>query len=432
MSEPVEIRNIVEAALLASGRPLKVDELVALFQGSALQVDRAAVRSALRELGDSFEDRAVELIEVSSGYRIQVRATYASWIGLLWAEKPAKYSRALLETLALIAYRQPATRGEIEDIRGVGVSSSIMKTLQEREWVRVLGHREVPGRPALYGTTRTFLDDFNLRGLEDLPPLAEVRDIDRFHSDLFAAPGSDATPTVDTGDASAEDEHELDAAADDTTVVADGDTFAGDSEHDPDSSTSDLDTVAEAGSPAIEEEHESDALEDDKAVAGNPDESSVDDDHESASPANGAHSGTDVGVSTAENEYESDSRSDDVATATDADTPDLDDGGESGSSADDAPSATDADASAAEDEDRPSLLGAEAADDETISTGIKTSAADIENVVLDDDVASPRDTVADAPDDGTSETFDATQRTSESPQTPASLADPDTDHGSAS
>lgn len=185
MSDNAEIRNILEAALLASGRPLKLDELVDLFDESSHTVDRNDVRVTLRAISEGLEGSATELVEVASGHRIQVRAEYAPWIGRLWAERPAKYSRALLETLALIAYRQPVTRGEIEDIRGVSVSASIMKTLQEREWVRVLGHREVPGRPALYGTTRDFLDDFNLRGLEDLPPLAEVRDIDRFHDDMF-------------------------------------------------------------------------------------------------------------------------------------------------------------------------------------------------------------------------------------------------------
>ncbi len=200
MSEDAKVKSIIEAALFASGRPLKLDELTNLFQESSMPVDRAEVRVALRELGEALEDRAIELVEVASGYRLQVRADYATWIARLWEERPAKYSRALLETLALIAYRQPVTRGEIEDIRGVTVSTSIMKTLQERDWIRTLGYREVPGRPALYGTTRTFLDDFNLRGLEDLPPLAEVRDIDKFHGDLFPEQGVGTPVTTPDSD----------------------------------------------------------------------------------------------------------------------------------------------------------------------------------------------------------------------------------------
>jgi segregation and condensation protein B len=224
MSKDTDLNLIVEAALLASGRPLKVDELVALFTDSAMAVDRAAVRIALREIGEALEARSVELVEVASGYRIQVRAAYAAWISGLWTDRPPRYSRALLETLALIAYRQPATRGEIEDIRGVSVSASIMKTLQEREWVRVLGHREVPGRPALYGTTKTFLDDFNLRGLEDLPPLADVRDIDRFHGDLFPDTGAakaaagEGTQATDAAEEAADD-----TTGQDTTGSTDAD-----------------------------------------------------------------------------------------------------------------------------------------------------------------------------------------------------------------
>lgn len=197
------LENVVEVLLLASGRALKIEEIVELMSESAIDADRAAVRSALESLGEQWQERGLELREVASGFRLQVRPEYSPWLSRLWAERPARYSRALLETLALIAYRQPITRGEIEDVRGVSVSANIVKTLLEREWVRVLGHREVPGRPAIYGTTRTFLDDFNLTGLEDLPPLAEVRDIDRFHGDLFneisAPPVVDGTPADSAG-----------------------------------------------------------------------------------------------------------------------------------------------------------------------------------------------------------------------------------------
>ncbi len=190
----VELKNVVEAALLAGGRPLTVDNLMELFVQDESPPERAEVRAALQSLKEDWQDRGLELVQVSSGFRLQVRIDYAPWMRGLWAERPARYSRALLETLSIIAYRQPITRGEIEDIRGVGVSTSIMKTLLEREWVRLLGHREVPGRPAMYGTTRKFLDHFNLRSLESLPPLAEIRDLERIHADLFGAdvPGPQA------------------------------------------------------------------------------------------------------------------------------------------------------------------------------------------------------------------------------------------------
>ncbi|MFT5391943.1 MAG: segregation and condensation protein B [Gammaproteobacteria bacterium] len=150
---------------------------------------RAQVRVALGALAHDCAERGVDLVEVASGYRYQVKASHSHWVSRLHAERPTRYSRALLETLALVAYRQPVTRGEIEDIRGVGVSSSIMKTLHEREWIRVLGHREVPGRPAMYGTTGKFLDDFNLQRLDQLPPLAEIRELENLHADLFPGGG---------------------------------------------------------------------------------------------------------------------------------------------------------------------------------------------------------------------------------------------------
>ena len=177
----------VEAALLAAGRALSVEELVALFEEEAVPPTRREIRDSIEALRELWEGRALELAEVSSGFRMQVRASHSRWMTRLWAERPPRYTRALLETLALIAYRQPITRGQIEDVRGVSVSTSIVKTLLEREWVRVVGHREVPGRPALYGTTRTFLDHFNLKSLEELPALQEVRDIEGMVPDLFRA-----------------------------------------------------------------------------------------------------------------------------------------------------------------------------------------------------------------------------------------------------
>lgn len=178
-----QIKNIIEAALLAAGRPLRRDEMQMLF-GMAEAPDNASLDAALQILQDEYAARGIELKEVASGWRVQVKQDYAPWIGLLWEERPARYSRALLETLALIAYRQPITRGEIEDIRGVAVSTHIIKTLQEREWVRVVGHRDVPGRPAMYATTRQFLDYFHLKTLDELPSLAELRDIDSITAGL--------------------------------------------------------------------------------------------------------------------------------------------------------------------------------------------------------------------------------------------------------
>ena len=154
----------VEAALLAAGRPVPIDEFISMFEGREDAPDRSAVREAVAALEERWAGRAIEVSEVASGYRAQIRKEYSQSIAALWQERPPRYSRALLETLALIAYRQPISRGEIEEVRGVSVSSSIMKTLLEREWVRVVGHREVPGRPALFGTTRHFLDTFNLKG----------------------------------------------------------------------------------------------------------------------------------------------------------------------------------------------------------------------------------------------------------------------------
>jgi segregation and condensation protein B len=184
---PEALRNVLEAAMLAAGRALSLDDFLALFEGSPEAPDRESLRAALDALGASLAERPLELVQVASGYRLQVRQEYSLWLGGLFSERPPRYSRALLETLALIAYRQPVTRGEIEEVRGVAVSSNIIKTLMEREWIRVLGHREVPGRPALYGTTREFLDHFGLRGLDGLPELAEIRDLDRLEPDLFSA-----------------------------------------------------------------------------------------------------------------------------------------------------------------------------------------------------------------------------------------------------
>ncbi|MFZ0468758.1 MAG: SMC-Scp complex subunit ScpB [Thiogranum sp.] len=191
------IKHIVESVLLAAGKPLDLDQLLAVF-GDGEKPEREDIREAVTALQQDYAERGIELVEVASGYRIQVSQVMEPWVSRLTEEKPTRYSRALLETLALVAYRQPITRGEIEDIRGVSVSSSIMKTLQEREWVRVVGHRDVPGRPAMYGTTRQFLDYFNLNGLDDLPTLMELRDIDTINAELdLELPGQEHGPGDD-------------------------------------------------------------------------------------------------------------------------------------------------------------------------------------------------------------------------------------------
>ncbi len=169
------LKAILEGALFAAGGPLSLEQLQSLF-GEEECPERMALAATLAELAEDYGGRGIEIAQVAGGYRVQVRAEVAPWVARLWDEKATRYSRALLETLALIAYRQPITRGEIEDIRGVAVTTQIVKTLIEREWIRVVGHRDVPGRPALYATTRRFLDYFGLRSLNDLPPLSEIRD----------------------------------------------------------------------------------------------------------------------------------------------------------------------------------------------------------------------------------------------------------------
>ena len=183
---PEDLKRVIEAALLAAGRPLTPEDIIALFEESGDPPQRREVQDALAALSAEWEGRALELVEVSSGFRLQVRKEFSLWMGRLWAERPPRYSRALMETLALIAYRQPITRGEIEDVRGVSVSPNIIRTLLEREWIRVVGRREVPGRPELFGTTKLFLDDFGLKALDELPTLAEIRDLDQHPQDLFA------------------------------------------------------------------------------------------------------------------------------------------------------------------------------------------------------------------------------------------------------
>lgn len=177
LSDPKDLASLLEALLLASGKPMSMERMAELFD-EAERPAPALLRKALEVLEKSCKGRAFELKQVASGYRLQVRERFSPWVGRLWEERPQRYSRALLETLVLIAYRQPITRGEIEEIRGVAVNSQIVKTLLEREWVRVVGHRDVPGRPAMFATTRQFLDHFNLKSLDELPPLAVLREME--------------------------------------------------------------------------------------------------------------------------------------------------------------------------------------------------------------------------------------------------------------
>jgi segregation and condensation protein B len=189
------VKNVIEAALLAAGRPLSMDELVGVFDERD-ESSSEEVRTALAALTAEYETRGLELLEVASGYRIQIRAAVAQPVSRLWQERPAKYSRALLETLALIAYRQPITRGEIEQIRGVAVNPNIIKTLLERSWIRVVGHRDVPGKPELLGTTRDFLDYFSLKKLDDLPTLSQLKELEDLRVQL-TLPGAEPQVAVE-------------------------------------------------------------------------------------------------------------------------------------------------------------------------------------------------------------------------------------------
>ena len=222
------INRIVEAALLAANQPLALAQLHAVFPEDA-PAPPGSVEAALEQLAQACADRGVELVEVASGFRYQVKAEVHGWVARLWTERKTRYTRATLETLALIAYRQPITRGEIEQVRGVAVSTNIIQALEEREWIRVIGHRDVPGKPALFGTTRTFLDYFGLKRLDELPPLSELKDIGELEPQLaldpdmapapagIAAPGDAGNPVPDAVD----DDSAADASTDASIDIAD-------------------------------------------------------------------------------------------------------------------------------------------------------------------------------------------------------------------
>ncbi|MEM7539974.1 MAG: SMC-Scp complex subunit ScpB [Pseudomonadota bacterium] len=202
-----EMKFALEAVLMTADTPLSVDKLQKILAGDAKTVERDAVKKAIDALREDYAARAIEIAEVANGFRVQSRAEYAQWVNRQWEQRKPRYSRALMETLAIIAYRQPITRGEIENIRGVAVSTNIVRTLMEREWVRIVGHRDVPGRPAIYATSKEFLDYFGLKSLEQLPSLAELRDFDDMHPDLFKdVPAPEENGAEDAGQDGESDE----------------------------------------------------------------------------------------------------------------------------------------------------------------------------------------------------------------------------------
>ena len=263
-----KLKNILEAVLLAADRTLTVMHLESLFELDEERPTRDEIRKALHEMAEDYENRGYELKQVASGFRLQVRQEFAHWVGRLWEERPAKYTRALLETMSLIAYRQPITRGEIEEVRGVSVSSNIIKTLMERDWIKVLGHKDVPGKPTLYGSTKEFLDYFNLKSLDQLPTLAEIKDLDSIHPELEL--DDDAAEGEATGEiAENVGEVEAEAQADDDNdtgiEAANDDSSQDDSSHDGTAAESEDETIlaeAEDGeAAAVAEETEVDAEE---------------------------------------------------------------------------------------------------------------------------------------------------------------------------
>lgn len=251
--EAVLLKKIIEGALMAAGKPLSVKQLLDLFSpGESAELDlvekteeeqpsKEEILATLEDIQSECQGRGYELKEVGSGWRFQVVEETAHWVGRLWEEKPQRYSRALLETLALIAYRQPITRGDIESIRGVAVSSNIIKTLSEREWVKVVGHRDVPGRPALYATTKEFLDYFNLKSLDELPSLKEIKDLDKLGDQLDFGVAGDA-------------EAESDAEVTNNTAEANDTTEAQDDSETSDSKVAPLFSTAESEEPDDEVE----------------------------------------------------------------------------------------------------------------------------------------------------------------------------------
>jgi segregation and condensation protein B len=247
MNERQHLDQILEAALLAAGEPLSTERLESLFDDHERPA-RRDMKEALTRLGERLESGALELIETASGFQLRIRQRLSPWVSRLWDERPQRYSRALLETLALIAYRQPVTRGDIEEVRGVAVSSSIMRTLSERGWIRVVGQRDVPGRPSVYATTRAFLDDFGLKTLDGLPPMHELKDFEARFNELEQS--ADASAAAGDG-ASSDDE-----ASREAPPAGDDETSAGDAAEEAASPAQQDGALApQAGATAPDDEH---------------------------------------------------------------------------------------------------------------------------------------------------------------------------------
>ena len=217
--ESQHLKNIIEAAMLAAGGPLSIDQLKALFGDEDEGPEKKEIRDVIKALQDEYADRGIEVREVASGFRIQVRENMGQHLTKLWEERPPRYTRALMETLAIIAYRQPVTRGDIEEIRGVAVSSNIIRTLLERDWIKVVGHRDVPGKPAMFGTTRFFLDYFGLKKLDDLPPLAELAELEPVSVQLELGT-ADQEPPAEGDEGNAPDAEAQAATTDDAAPEA--------------------------------------------------------------------------------------------------------------------------------------------------------------------------------------------------------------------
>ena len=248
-----QLKNIIESVIYASDQPMDINQLMSLFSEEQ-QPGRDAIKAAIESLQEECDARSIELKEVKTGFRFQVKQDYAEWVSKLWEEKPARYSRASLETLALIAYRQPITRSEIEEVRGVSVSSQIIKAFIERDWVKVVGHRDVPGKPALYATTKGFFEYFNLKSLEDLPSLAEIRDIDSINEKLDLnmpgeAPESDG---LDENEA-ANDSDKLDAEVIDVNSVNEAEIQETDEDQDDYESIEEVSDIADSEDELVDE-----------------------------------------------------------------------------------------------------------------------------------------------------------------------------------
>ena len=297
-------KQIIEGLLMAAGKPLPMSKIAEVFEDRE-RPEPEELKAVLKEIEQDCEARGFELKQVASGYRFQVKQQFSEWVGKLWEEKPQRYSRALLETISIIAYRQPITRGEIEKIRGVAVSTNIIRTLMEREWVRVVGHRDVPGRPAMYATTREFLDYFNLRSLEELPPLADVKELEDLEPELSLeddAPESRVLEFPSAEDMEAEfdvlDEEEERAAAIGTRPIEE---ILGIQEEEPeedwdddfnDDVNDDVDAApSETGDEAPDDaDEDSDVFEevtgdDDDAIISDDDDDNEDDDEEEYNPS---------------------------------------------------------------------------------------------------------------------------------------------------